>query len=140
MSGVGVRPGVAEGVVVGGNVAMLASSAGTSSVHGAADSIAVLEDVGEAPYRLDRALTQLLSAGWFAGVRAVACGQFDRCGEPELVRRLLIARLGDLGVPLVLDLPFGHRERNHPLPLGRPATLDGGTGIFTFRSLNSPAD
>ncbi len=139
-SGIGLCPGVAEGVLVGGNLAMLASNVGSGYEHGAADSIALLEDVGEAPYRLDRALTQLLRAGWFAGVRAVACGEFFRCGEPELVRKLLAARLGELGVPVVLDLPFGHAERNHPLPLGRLATVDGTGGYLTMRSLHSPAD
>ena len=83
-------PGEAEGVLVGGNLTVLATSAGTPLTHGAADSIAVLEDVGEEPYRLDRSLTQLLRSGWFAGVRGVVLGQFTDCGrDPAVVRDLL---------------------------------------------------
>ncbi len=91
-------PGEAEGVLVGGNLTVLATSAGTPLTHGAADSIAVLEDVGEEPYRLDRSLTQLLRSGWFEGVRGVVLGQFTDCGrDPAVVRDLLVDRLGALG-------------------------------------------
>ena len=84
----------------------------------------MLEDVGEAPYRLDRSITQLLRAGWFDGVRGIVCGHFSDCGDPAVVRALLVERLGALGVPLVLDAPVGHERTNLPLPLGVRARLD----------------
>ncbi len=117
-------PGTAEGVLVGGNVAVLASCAGTSRVMSAAGSIAVLEDIGEEPYKLDRVLTQLLRSGWFDGVRAVVVGQLTDCGPAETVRAVLVDRLGGLGVLLVAGAPFGHEVRNLALPLGVPARLD----------------
>ncbi|HET6651919.1 MAG TPA: DUF4031 domain-containing protein [Nocardioides sp.] len=117
-------PGTAEGVLVGGNLAVLASGAGTSRVMPAAGSIAVLEDIGEEPYKLDRVLTQLLRSGWFDGVRAVVVGQLTDCGPEETVRAVLVDRLGGLGVPLVMGAPFGHEDRNLALPLGVPARLD----------------
>ena len=64
--------GVAEGVLVGGNLTVLAATVGTSGARAARGGIAVLEDVSESPYRLDRALTQLVRSGWFDGVRGVA--------------------------------------------------------------------
>lgn len=120
--------GRAEGVLVGGNLTMLAALAGSSYGHPARDSIAVLEDVGEQPYRLDRALTQLVACGWLTGVRGIALGQFVNCGDPALVRRLLERRLADLGVPVVYDIPFGHGTTNVALPLGRRARLDADLG------------
>ncbi len=122
--------GVAEGVLVGGNLAVLAALAGTPDSRPARDSIALLEDVGEAPYRLDRMLTQLLQAGWFDGVRGIACGDFTDCGDPALVARVLRARLGPLGVPMVLDLPIGHLRANFGVPLGRPVRIDGDVGTL----------
>jgi muramoyltetrapeptide carboxypeptidase len=111
-------------VLVGGNLTVLATSAGTPLTHRATDSIAVLEDVCEEPYRLDRSLTQLLRAGWFDGVRGIVCGHFSACGDdPAVVRALLVDRLGPLGVPLLVDAPIGHERTNLPLPLGVRARL-----------------
>ena len=75
-------PARSEGVLVGGNLTVLATSAGTPLTHAATDSIAVLEDVREEPYRLDRSLTQLLRAGWFDGVRGIVCGAVHRLRRP----------------------------------------------------------
>ena len=121
--------GTAEGVLVGGNVAVLASGAGTSRVMPAGGSIAVLEDIGEEPYKLDRVLTQLLRSSWFDGVRGVVVGHLTDCGPAETVRALLVDRLGGLGVPLVAGAPFGHEDRNLALPLGVPALLDATPGL-----------
>lgn len=123
--------GVAEGVVVGGNLTLLATSVGTPSAHPATGGIALLEDVGERPHALDRSLTQLLRAGWFDGARGVALGEFTDCGDPETVRRLLEERLRPLGVPLLYDLPVGHGATNLPVPLGLPAVLDATAGTVT---------
>ena len=130
------RGGRVEGVLVGGNLTLLASSSGTSLVHPATGGIALLEDVGERPYRLDRALTQLIRSGWFQGVRGVALGAFTSCGETEEVRALFEERLGPLGVPVIHDLPVGHVPTNLPVPLGVPARLDAAAGTLTVpRSL-----
>ncbi|CUR59593.1 conserved hypothetical protein [metagenome] len=126
ITGVEQVPGTATGVLVGGNLTVLASSAGTPLTHPATDSIAVLEDVGESPYRLDRSLTQLLRSGWFDGVRGVVLGQFSRCGDPETVAALLTSRLAPLGVPVLADAPIGHGESNVAIPLGVRAHLGAG--------------
>jgi muramoyltetrapeptide carboxypeptidase len=135
LSGTPGGGGEAHGPLVGGNLAVLAASAGTAGVHPARDSVALLEDIAEEPYRLDRLLTQLLRSGWFEGVRAVALGQFTDCGDPEEVRRLLRSRLGPLGVPLVLDLPIGHIDDSRSVVLGRRVTLDGDAGTL---AMNDP--
>lgn len=123
--------GRAEGVLVGGNVTLLAAEVGTSTSMTAAGSIALLEDVTAKLYRLDRALSQLLRSGWFDGVIGIVTGSFTGCGSEDAVRRLLLDRLAPLGVPLLVGAPFGHRPRNLALPLGVPARLEadaaGGT-------------
>ncbi len=126
-------PGRAGGILVGGNVALLASSVGTSDTVPAAEGIAVLEDVGEELYRLDRAVTHLLRSGWFDRVRGVVLGEFTDCGAPGAVRALLRERLGGLGVPVVWGAPVGHGTRNLAFPLGVPATLDADAGTLTLR-------
>ncbi len=125
--------GVAEGVLVGGNVALLAAGIGTRDSQPAAESIAVLEDVGEEIYRLDRLLTQLLRAGWFDRVRGIALGQFTGCGQPESVRQLFEDRLAPLDVPMLWDVPSGHVDRNLAFPFGVPAVLDADEGTLVLR-------
>jgi muramoyltetrapeptide carboxypeptidase len=119
-------PGRAQGRLVGGNLALLASSVGTADLLPARGSIAVLEDVDENPYRVDRALTQLLRSGWFAGVRGIVLGGFTACGDPDQVRAVLRDRLVPLGVPLAAGAPIGHDQPNLAFPMGAPARLAGG--------------
>lgn len=126
-------PGRAEGVLVGGNLALLAADAGTSSARSAAGGIAVLEDVGEPAYRIDRLLTQLLRTGWFDGVRGIALGGFRDCGDEDVLRAVLADRLAPLGVPVLSGVPVGHAEHNLAFPLGVHAVLDADAGTVTLR-------
>ena len=129
----GLVAGRAEGVLVGGNVALLAAELGTRNSLGAAESIAVLEEIGEDVYRLDRMLTQLLRSGWFDGVRGVALGAFTDCTTPDSVRALMTDRLAPLGVPLLWGLPVGHEPRNLAFAFGVPAVLDADAGTLVLR-------
>ncbi len=126
-------PGRAEGVLVGGNVALLAAEIGSRNSRPATGSIAVLEDVGEDGYKLDRLITQLLRSGWFDGVSGIAVGQFTDCGPAETVRRLMQDRLAPLGVPMLWDVPTGHDDRNLAFPYGVPAVLDADAGTLELR-------
>jgi muramoyltetrapeptide carboxypeptidase len=125
--------GRAEGVLLGGTVALLAAEIGTPTVHPAAGGIVLLEDVDEAPYRIDRMLTQLLRSGWFDDVRGVAVGRFTRCGPEDRLRRVLEDRLTPLGVPVLTGLAVGHGGRNLAVPFGVPAVLDGDAGTLVLR-------
>ncbi|QNN53802.1 DUF4031 domain-containing protein [Nocardioides mesophilus] len=133
-----LHPGRAEGVLVGGNLALLTSTVGTAESHGAAGSVVVLEDVAEETYRLDRMVTHLLRSGWFAGCRGVLLGDFTEGDDPAAVRSMLADRLAPLGVPVLAGAPVGHGPRNLALPLGVPATLDG-TGATGSLRLRYPA-
>ncbi|MDQ3615223.1 MAG: LD-carboxypeptidase [Actinomycetota bacterium] len=128
-----IRRGRAQGVLVGGNLALVAAELGTAHSRPAVNSIAVLEDVGEELYRVDRLLTQLLRSGWFDGVRAIAFGQFTDCGSAESLRYLFEERLGPLDVPILWNLPLGHADRNLAVPLGVPVTLDADLGTLVLR-------
>ena len=118
--------GTATGPLVGGNVALLAALCGTQYSVRAEGCILFLEDVGEAPYRLDRLLVQLRDAGTLEGVIGLALGRFTE--EPEGndagVRGVLDDFASELGVPAVIDLPIGHVDHNWTVPLGVLATLD----------------
>ncbi len=119
-----VVPGTATGVLVGGNLAVLAAEVGTPFSRLARGGIVLLEDVDESPYRIDRLLTQLLRSGWFEGVRGIVAGAFTRCGDPEAVELTLRDRLAPLGVPFLTGFDAGHTPTSRSVPLGVRATLE----------------
>jgi muramoyltetrapeptide carboxypeptidase len=125
-------PGVAEGVLVGGNLSLLAAEIGTPLSRTARGSLVLIEDCDEEPYRIDRSLTQLLRSGWFEGVRGIVVGSWMRCGSPEQVLRVLTDRLTGLDVPVLWGAPIGHGSANHAVPLGVPARLDTSAGTLTL--------
>lgn len=132
-----VRKGVAEGPLVGGNLSVLCATIGTPFETSFKEKILFLEDVGEKPYRLDRMLTHLLNAGKLQQVAGVAVGVNQDCEDTEESERkeyrqssadVFKERLSELGVPVVMNLPFGHVELNATLPIGVRARLDGDNG------------
>lgn len=123
-----VVDGVAEGLLRGGNLAMLASSVGTPTYAPPA-GVVVLEEVNEEAYQADRLLTQLLRAGWFDQVTGLVIGDFSDGGEglDDTIRE----RLEPLGVPMVEGAAIGHEPLNLAVPLGLPVRLDATAGTLT---------
>jgi len=128
-----VVPGVASGRLLGGNLCLLVSSVGTPDFPDLRGAILLIEDVGEAPYKVDRMLTHLLRAGVLEGVAGVAVGQFTNCadGWGVPVADVIAERLGPLGVPMLGGLPIGHGTGQLTVPVGTPATLDADAGVLT---------
>ena len=121
--------GRAEGPLTGGNLSLITATLGTPYAIRSEGAVLFLEEVGEVPYRVDRALTQLRLAGVFRDVVGVALGDFDEAAHPG-VSEVLHDRLGDLGVPVACGFPFGHIDNNWTLPLGIRARLDADAGIL----------
>jgi len=126
--------GRVEARLVGGNLALLAALCGSRDSLRAEGRILFLEDVGEPAYRLDRMLTQLERAGVFQGIVGLALGRFSEVPEAdaEAVVDVLTERVRRLGVPSVVDLPFGHVEHNCVLPEGTLAVLDAEAATLSF--------
>ncbi|MFI7060100.1 LD-carboxypeptidase [Kribbella sp. NPDC050124] len=122
--------GVAEGPLRGGNLALLAASVGTPT-YAPPTGIVVMEDVSEDAYRVDRLLTQLLRADWFAGVTGVVVGDFSGADDSGLVSAVVHDRLEPLGLPMVEGAAIGHEDLNLAVPLGLPVRLDATAGTLT---------
>ena len=139
LQGRGLRGLKALGRLVVTNLTVATHLIGTRWFPSLKGAILVLEDVGEAPYRVDRMLTQWRSAGLLNGLSGVACGRFSWKKDDILpgdftMAEILEERLGDLGVPLVVDLPLGHGLPNMALPLGRQALLDARSGQLSLQT------
>lgn len=118
---------VVRGVLAGGNLSLLAATAGTPYAMPPGD-VVLLEDVNEQPYRVDRMVTQLLQAGWFDGVAGVVLGQLTGCGDAEGV---LLDRLTPLGVPVLAGVDVGHGRPQLTVRLGVTVELDPGSATLT---------
>ncbi|WP_028315550.1 S66 peptidase family protein [Desulfatibacillum aliphaticivorans] len=129
-----ITPGSAAGLLAGGNLATLCHLAGTPFQPDFAGKIVFLEDVGEAPYRIDRMLTHLRLCGMLNGMSGILLGSFYNCGEDGEIRRVLADRLGGLGVPVLGGFPAGHGPENKTFPMGTPVKLDADQASLTFRN------
>lgn len=126
-------PGTAEGLLTGGNLSLVAASLGTPYEINTRDKILFLEEITEAPYRIDRMLTQLLLAGKLqnaAGIVFDVCADCDAAAKlPSLsVAEVLLDRLGKLQIPILYNLHFGHTTTKITLPLGVKAILNSQSG------------
>jgi len=127
-----LRGGLARGLVAGGNLTLLFTCAAAGRLSFADGTVLLLEDVGEAPYRVDRMLSALLASGALDRIGAVVVGDFTDASPGRYgveIEAVLTERLGALGVPVVAGFPVGHGRRNVPVHFGAPAEVDatGGT-------------
>ena len=139
LQGEGWRAGIAEGPLLVANLTVATHLLGTPHLPSLRGAILILEDVGEAPYRIERMLTHWRLSGALRQLAGLGFGSFEGCEEADSrageaashrfsVEQVLRERSLDLELPVVAHLPVGHSPGNAALPLGSPARLDGGRG------------
>lgn len=119
---------IKDGVLWGGNLAVLCALVGTPYFPQIKGGILFLEDVAEHPYRIERMLSQLLHAGVLAQQKAIVLGQFtefklvphDKGFKLQSVVNWLRSQLK---VPVLTNLPFGHVPTKVLLPVGAKTDL-----------------
>lgn len=124
-----LHEGIAEGELIGGNLSLLAGSVGTPYAPDIKGKILLIEDIGEKPYRIDRMLTTIRQAWPLDKVAAIALGVFNDCENSEGSQALnleqtLQDRLGDINVPIIYGLSYGHIDNMCTLPMGIQARLN----------------
>jgi muramoyltetrapeptide carboxypeptidase len=128
-----ISEGTAEGELIGGNLSIAVSLIGTEYDIDYSGKIIFLEEFIEEPYRIDRMLTQMIQAAKFEGVEGIALGVFKLC-EPSKTNpsfagsfslmEVLNDRLGNLGIPVIYGLSFGHIVDKFTIPFGVNAELN----------------
>ncbi|WP_089717077.1 S66 peptidase family protein [Candidatus Entotheonella palauensis] len=122
-----VRPGAAEGRLIGGCLSLFVCTVGTDFQPEMYDTILFLEDRGERYYAIDRMLTHLKLTGMFEGVRGVVFGEIEPVAadrdRPYGVVDVIADVLGDLDVPVLYGLQAGHCKPSLTLPFGTQVAI-----------------
>lgn len=118
----------AEGILWGGNLAMLTSLVGTPYLPKIKKGILFFEDVSEHPYRVERLLTQLLHAGILDKQKAIVIGditdyQLSKSDNGFNMQEVIKWLRSQVKVPVVTGLPYGHGEMRVTLPIGKKVGL-----------------
>lgn len=126
-------PGRARGRLMGGNLALLCALHGTPFEPNYEGAVLVLEDVNEAPYRVERMLLQLRLSGALLQCAAIAFGSFTNAGHTSdrtlggttrSMDEVLLEAAEVVGVPCLSGIPVGHIDDQWSIPLGLDAELD----------------
>jgi muramoyltetrapeptide carboxypeptidase len=132
-----VHGGTATGRLIGGNLSLVSALVGTPYAADYRDSLLFLEDVNEAPYRIDRWMTQLDLATGFDKAAGLIIGVCDRCtGDKEDITltldQTLDIHLQPLRIPAVAGYSIGHIHNQFTVPIGLRATLDTARQTITL--------
>ena len=118
-----IRPGEGRGPVAGGNMAMICHLLGTPLQPDFGGCLLFMEEVHEAPYRIDRMLQQMTLAGCFRGVRGIFFGDFVDCGSHDIIEAIVSEHFADSPFPVLMGFAVGHGRTNLTLPMGLVAQL-----------------
>jgi muramoyltetrapeptide carboxypeptidase len=133
---VALRPGAAEGRIIGGCLSIVAASIGTPYAPPFDGAVLFLEDTGEKAYRIDRMLVQLAQAGALEKVAAIVFGALRPPDNSEAERRLTEQCLADfaahLDCPILSGVEAGHGTANLAIPFGVRARVDAGSRTLTL--------
>lgn len=116
------RVGLIKGKLFGGNLAVLSGLIGTPYMTVPENGILFIEDIGEAPYKIDRMMWQLKLSGILGHISGLVVGQFTDCPEDismgatvyESIRNIV----DEYNYPVVFNFPVGHVVENYPLVHG----------------------
>lgn len=123
------RPGKAKGILVGGNLTLLAAQLGSDTALNTQGKIIFIEEIGEYKYHIDRMLQSMKRAGYFDHCSAVVVGDMtnikvNTTAWGSSVEQLIIEALNDYNFPIAFGIPSGHELENRALIFGRNINLD----------------
>ena len=130
-----LRGGKAQGRLVGGNLTVLASLAGSPYFPDCRGALLFLEDINEYIYRIDRCLSTLRLTGALSEVAGVVLGRFTKCEPGDGYGSLTLDEVfddyfGPLNVPVYRGAAIGHIKRKMTVPVGAVAEMDADAGTI----------
>lgn len=128
-------PGKAKGRLIGGNLTLISCLMGTPYEPDFTGRLVFLEDVHEAPYRIDRMLTQLVISGKLKAAAGLIFGKFtdaESSGNTFSLEYVLRDAAKAVGIPSARGLMIGHIPDQTVVPVGLEAEFDADKGSLTL--------
>src|SRR5690606_32165845 len=124
-----INPGSCQGELAGGSLTLVNALIGTPHEIDFTDKLVFLEDVEEAPYRVDRMLTQLIEGPTFSKAKGIIFGVYKGCDREKkddncTLKEVIMDRIAPLGIPAAYGMSFGHVPNNFTLPVGIRASFN----------------
>jgi len=133
-----IKKGKTTGEITGGNLSLILSLVGSSYLPKLKNKILFLEDIDEAPYKIDRMLNQLSVTGILNKISGLLLGEFTNCIEKDGDKKTLSLEdvfekyLRNLHCPVIKNFPHGHREANFTIPFGVKTKLNADKNYIEF--------
>jgi muramoyltetrapeptide carboxypeptidase len=130
-----ITPGLAEGIIIGGNLTVLTAIAGSPYLPDFQDKILFLEDIEEGPYRIDRMMSTLQLMGALDKIKGFIFGQCTDCdpsgGYGSLtLNQILEDFIAPLKIPAYRGAMIGHVPKQFIVPIGAKVRMDAAKGWF----------
>lgn len=128
-----ISKGSCTGQLVGGNLSIINSLIGTPYAVDFENKILFIEEVNEAPYKIDRMLTQLLLNGNIKNAAGIILGKFNGCDIDNIeitinnslsLSEIFNNRLENINIPVLSGFSFGHVKDQAMFPIGIMASFD----------------
>ena len=120
--GAAARIGIAEGEIIGGNLALLIDSMGTPNELDTKDKILFIEDIGEPTYKIDRMMHQLLRSGKLEQLAGLVIGHFSEVNDEKEFGAgwldVIQSVVNGFTYPVATNFPIGHEANNYPVLVG----------------------
>ena len=122
------RLGMANGQLIGGNLALLVHIIGSKSDINYDEKILFLEDVNEYLYNIDRMMIQLKRSGKLQNLAGLIVGSFSDCQDNDVpfgktANEIIQEAVSSYDFPVCYDFPVGHEVDNWAMPCGREVSL-----------------
>lgn len=132
------REGIAEGVLVGGNLSMFYSMCGSPTAIDTKDKILFIEDLDEYLYHVDRMMQNLNRNGFFDSIKALLVGGMTEMNDNTIpfgytAQEIITEYMKEKNIPVVFDFPAGHIKNNLALPLGKNIQISLEKQNFTMQ-------
>ena len=123
------KNGVAEGVIVGGNLAVLFSLFNTKYNLEIDNKILFIEETGEYLYRIDRMMASLKLSGRLKKLKGLIVGGITGIPDDDppfgkTIEEIIKSYVDEYDYPVCFNFPAGHIDDNMPVILGNQVTLD----------------
>ncbi len=123
------RSGMAEGLIVGGNLTILHTLIGTPSEVNFENKILFIEDISENLYHHDRMMFHFKRTGKLKNLAGLVVGHFTDMNDNDVAfgkdaYQIIAETVSDYSYPVAYNFPVGHEAINLPVICGKMAKLN----------------